>query len=424
MKNISKIVLNKYENESSEENIHNHITSKFSDMEKRMVAAIPEGGNWKDIPLDIESRRVHQIRESGGRTTYYGRLKWDRPSYTISTYFNRMGNGCYIHPKQDRLISLREGARIQSFPDRFIFTASSKTSLYKQIGNAVPPLLARALGQVLNKDRFVDLFCGAGGLSLGIEESGGKCELALDFDKNCINTFSNNFPEINSDQIILGDVRELNLGDLFSTLNKIDLVVGGPPCQGFSTAGKCLLDDPRNELVKYYIKSVELINPKFFLMENVKGLIYFKNGQILKEIISEFNNIGYTCQYKVLMAADYGVPQLRERIIILGTKTKDTIFFPKPLFSENGKELPKYITIREAIDDLPPLEAGGGSIGAAAYISTPKYDYQLLMRNKISFNEFYFNKTRNYKVNNKNNSKEGYVTLDNFNEISESPYPL
>ena len=92
----------------------------------RMVVAIPSGGNWKNIPLDVPSKRVEGIRLSGGRTTYYGRLRWDYPAYTIATYFNRPGNGCNIHPDdasanipQHRLISFREAARIQSFPDNF-----------------------------------------------------------------------------------------------------------------------------------------------------------------------------------------------------------------------------------------------------------------------------------------------------------------
>ena len=101
---------------SKKKKLYNHISPTFSELEKKMVVCIPPGGNWKDIPENIPSQRLAQIRKSGGRTTYYGRLKKDAPSYTISTYFNRMGNGCFIHPSQDRLISIREGASFFNLP--------------------------------------------------------------------------------------------------------------------------------------------------------------------------------------------------------------------------------------------------------------------------------------------------------------------
>ena len=109
----------------------------------------------KNIPLSIPSKRLENIRKTGGRTTYYGRLRWDYPSYTITTYFNRPGNGCSIHPDdsqskkpQHRLISFREAARLQSFPDSFRFYGSN-SSKYLQIGNAVPPLLAKNVARSL-----------------------------------------------------------------------------------------------------------------------------------------------------------------------------------------------------------------------------------------------------------------------------------
>ncbi|MHA1928039.1 MAG: DNA cytosine methyltransferase, partial [Candidatus Thorarchaeota archaeon] len=123
--------------------LYNHVTSNLSTLDLEMILNVPPGGNWKDIPLEIakKSVRLMQIRESGGRTTYYGRLRNDLPSYTISTYFNRPGNGTFIHPTQHRLISFREAARLQSFPDHYRFLGSNSSKL-KQIGNAVPPLLA------------------------------------------------------------------------------------------------------------------------------------------------------------------------------------------------------------------------------------------------------------------------------------------
>src|SRR5690606_3549664 len=104
--------------------------------------------NWQNIPDNIPSKRLEQIRRSGGRTTYYGRLKYDQPAFTITTYFNRLGNSSNLHPEQQRMISIREGARLQSFMDNFVFYGS-KASQYKQIGNAVPPLLAKAVAETI-----------------------------------------------------------------------------------------------------------------------------------------------------------------------------------------------------------------------------------------------------------------------------------
>ena len=106
--------------------IPNHMTARLSLLDMRMVNSVPPGGNWKNIPVEIPSKRLEQIRESfrrgeGSRSTYYGRLRPDQPSYTISTYFSRPGNGCHIHYEQDRVLSQREAARLQSFPDSFSF---------------------------------------------------------------------------------------------------------------------------------------------------------------------------------------------------------------------------------------------------------------------------------------------------------------
>jgi Alw26I/Eco31I/Esp3I family type II restriction m6 adenine DNA methyltransferase len=372
---------------SPQSGVSNHLTAPLSDLEMRMVRAIPPGGNWKNIPDDVQSDRVNRIKQTGGRTTYYGRLRWDHPAYTISTYFSRTGNGCFIHPDQDRLISLREGARLQSFTDDFIFYGS-KTSMYYQIGNAVPPLLSRAIGEIIKPRRFIDLFCGGGGFSKGMEMAGGKCVFALDHDKHCIETFRQNH-DVNDDQFIAADICAINLEDTFSMFSDIDLVIGGPPCQGFSTAGKCILDDPRNELVRYFIRSIDILQPKVFVMENVKGLAHFKNGQVLKEIHDLFEKIGYDVQYRVLKAAEFGVPQLRERVIIIGRNDCKAVKFPLPLFSKDGVNLPKYMTVRDAIDDLLPLKVGEGRLESTPYHSDPNSLYQQLMRGLISFDEFY-----------------------------------
>ena len=130
--------------------LYNHIAPRLSDLEWEMAKHIPEGGNWQSIPVHIPSKRLEQIRRSGGRTTYYGRLNDNKPSYTITTYFNRLGNGCNLHPSQDRIISIREGARLQSFKDSYVFHCS-KSAQYKQIGNAVPVNLGKEVGYSIIK---------------------------------------------------------------------------------------------------------------------------------------------------------------------------------------------------------------------------------------------------------------------------------
>ena len=177
-----------------------------------MVVHIPPGGNWSNIPESVPSKRLEQIRRNGGgRTTYYGRLRWEKPSYTISTYFNRIGNGCHIHPEQDRLISIREAARLQSFPDNYRFTGS-KGAIHKQIGNAVPPLLGFAISKHLGKyskgKAFIDLFSGAGGLSEGFRMNGKKPIAAIESEKAYFDTYLENLNPRSKQGFIHGDICE------------------------------------------------------------------------------------------------------------------------------------------------------------------------------------------------------------------------
>src|SRR5690349_7613196 len=130
--------------------IPNHYSAKLSELDLATALAIPPGGNWKNVPTSIPLKRLETIRQSyargeGSRSTYYGRLRPEMPAYTVNTYFSRPGNGCHLHYDyeggQHRVISQREAARLQSFPDNFVFVGS-KNSVSVQIGNAVPPLLA------------------------------------------------------------------------------------------------------------------------------------------------------------------------------------------------------------------------------------------------------------------------------------------
>lgn len=216
--------------------IYNHVTYSLSTNDLKMVKSVPPGGNWKDIPTSIPSERLKQIRASGGRTTLYGRLLWNKPSYTITTYFNRPGNGAYIHPSQDRVISAREAARLQSFKDDFIFYGS-KTSFCNQIGNAVPPILAHIIGNqikmVTKTNKVLDLFCGSGGLSKGFESAGYKIVAANDNYIPACETYRMNHKNT---VLIEGDVTDKQIKQEIvraSKKSRVDIIIGGPPCQGF-----------------------------------------------------------------------------------------------------------------------------------------------------------------------------------------------
>lgn len=162
---------------------------------------------------------------------------------------------------------------------------------------------------------MVDLFCGAGGLSLGFTQEGFITSLANDIEPCCIDTYSHNHPETPRENIVLGDINHVidHIKELLRFKN-VDVIVGGPPCQGFSMANRQrLIDDPRNKLYKSYVKVVSLIKPKFFVMENVKGML-----SVASQVIEDFKKIGYDVDCMLFNAKDFGVPQNRERLIYIG----------------------------------------------------------------------------------------------------------
>lgn len=372
--------------------LYNHITSKLSDLDMRMVINVPEGGNWKNIPESVPSKRLEQIRKSGGRTTYYGRLRWDEPSYTVTTYFNRPGNGCYMHPDdslaknpQHRLISLREAARLQSFPDKYRFSGP-KTSIYKQIGNAVPPLLAYSIAKMFPAKTAIDLFCGAGGLSHGFEMAGFSVLAGIDNDKHSMETWKNNhkgFP-------ICGDISNQSIkNELYQETKQrlngkaLDLIIGGPPCQGFSTAGWRDSVDPRNQLWNHYLDIVNNLKPKYFIIENVPGLLSStQQGKTVMQIIkTEFKKIGYSINHQKLKAEEFGVPQKRRRVFIIGHyKGVEPVHFPEPI------NMP-VITVRDTIEGLPVLKMNDGSDEIIINKYKPISAYDAWLSGSISLQE-------------------------------------
>lgn len=385
--------------------LYNHTAFKMGSHEAEIARYIPEGGNWQNIPLDISDTRLTNIRATGGRTTYYGRLSWDKPSYTIATYFNRVGNGCNLHPSQNRVMSNREAARLQSFPDNFIFRGS-KASQYKQIGNAVPPLLARFVSSLikpyLTSYNFVDLFAGCGGMSSGFRMNGFRLIAANEVDKNIMSTnICNHSTDTPEENFILGDIAKPDVKERLIKACEgydIDVIVGGPPCQGFSYAGWRNPDDARNQLFKEFVYMVDTLRPGFFVMENVPGILTMRKGDAFKEIMAAFEEIGYHVNTPLkLNAEEYGVPQKRRRVFIIGSRDNITIKAPAPLFSNDTKGLPNFVTVKDAIGSLPAIDDGGGE-AEMNFQFRHMSPYDKLMQGVITFDEFYSLQTEKSKA--------------------------
>ncbi len=224
------------------------------------------------------------------------------------------------------------------------------------------------------KFKVLDLFSGAGGLSYGLDMiSNINTKIAVDFNESALKTFKYNMPE---SLTLCGDLTNVNFKN--EVIDKarelgINMIVGGPPCQGFSLKGKNLgFDDPRNFLFKEYVHIVKMVKPEVFIIENVKNLINACEGYFIKEIISEMSKLGYIINYGVLNAKDFGVPEHRERTIIIGSLSK-SIQLPSPKKTE-------LVTIRDAISDLSYLNSGEGK-ETDTYRNPPLSEYQNKMRN-------------------------------------------
>lgn len=225
----------------------------------------------------------------------------------------------------------------------------------------------------------IDLFAGCGGLSKGFMDAGYHIIVGVDNDQAALNTFTLNHPgavAINADlskQETFDEILRV-AGD-----RSIDVIIAGPPCQGFSLTGPRNFDDKRNQLYLAVFEMVKQYNPKGFIIENVPGMATLYNGEIHAEIIKRFRALGYNVESKILCAANYGVPQMRRRLIFMGIR-KD---LGKPHFPEPVVDEEHYVTCREAISDLPPRVT---ELGAEIdeYIMEPVSDYQRKMRGDMT----------------------------------------
>lgn len=229
---------------------------------------------------------------------------------------------------------------------------------------------------------FVDLFAGAGGFGLGFKMSGRFVPIcSVEKDLWAVETLRAN----NQHTIIHADITKISTkSSIKSQCKEIpDVIIGGPPCQGFSIAGKGDPSDPRNALFRYFVKWVKVLSPKVFVMENVTGLLIRKTAEgkdVIDIIKKAFCSVGYSCQVWTLNAADYGVPQMRQRIFIVGNKLGEEIPQPKPTHSMNeNMSLPPYITVWEALSDLPKIKAKEGN-EYMEYDKNPFNEYQYYCR--------------------------------------------
>lgn len=219
------------------------------------------------------------------------------------------------------------------------------------------------------RKKIVDLFCGCGGLSRGFEMAGFEVIAAIDMWSDAIATYNHNF---SSHQAVCEDIHHWTNEYLASLKKKHHIVgvIGGPPCQGYSTVGTRDINDPRNHLYLEYCRVVELLDPAFFVIENVKGLTTLGKGAFKDDILRRFSALGYDVKYQILNAADYGVPQNRYRVFFVGTKNRRFVF-------ENVEKSHKVITTKDAIGDLPPLVSDEQ---VNCYDKLPETEYELMMR--------------------------------------------
>lgn len=276
------------------------------------------------------------------------------------------------------------------------------------------------------KPTVIDLFSGAGGITEGFKWAGFDVVASLEWDHDACDTHRANHPDTT---VIEGDIRNpVTKRELTKAIGRkqVDIIVGGPPCQGFSLMGTRLgtnkqlgrfIDDPRNALYREFVRIVKKHNPKMFIMENVPGLFSYKKGLLKKQIIQDFNRIGYKVSVDILNAADYGVPQLRNRVIFIGNRLDvENVYPEKTNYDSEGimkkgrkkigdteselfdisklvqcKNRKPYIKLWEAISDLPSLRAGKGINERVDYAKAAESDHQRFMRNPSKFINDYEN---------------------------------
>lgn len=225
----------------------------------------------------------------------------------------------------------------------------------------------------------IDLFCGAGGLSEGFRQANFHILAGNDLDLFAGETFSSTHKEA---VFIPGPIEKISARKLLSITGlkkgEVDCLIGGPPCQAFSVYNhKRGLHDQRSSLFKEYLRFVGDLNPKWIVMENVTGITSVGNGKAVKEILSSLNRLGFNVETNILKAEDFGIPQERRRIFFVGNRLGLPIIWPQ---ETHGANLKPFVTVWDAISDLPKLKNGEAPNAPLAYASFPKNEYQFMLR--------------------------------------------
>ncbi len=358
--------------------IQNHIARSPGKTVQQRIDHLGIGQKMQDLPEELwhESFRYY-VKEDpnrqGGPNMRMIRLDPEKPSLTVTGYiFNK-----FVHPFENRFITVREAARLQGFPDTFKFEGSL-TSTQQQVGNAVPVPLARAvftsvlqeaarLGFNASSLKAFSLFSGAGGMDIGADQAAHgdlhiQTKVALDIWSDACDTLHGYYgPKtdiIYSDIVSIGNPLQC-WRELTGEREAPDLVFGGPPCQSFSQAGKQKGSaDDRGLLIFEFLRFVEALRPAFFVLENVSNLKGVEKGALYKQIIEKIQRSGYNVSVEALLAADFGSPQLRRRIIFFCCRNDiGHLSVPTPTHSAYPTLFAQpYTTVGEAFRGLPAAE--------------------------------------------------------------------
>jgi DNA (cytosine-5)-methyltransferase 1 len=239
---------------------------------------------------------------------------------------------------------------------------------------------SKSSGERSHKPTAISLFSGAGGCSLGFQQAGFDVRFATDIDRDAVDSYHCNFPETPCEA---ADVRDLGPEMLMDRVGlrsgDLDILLGGPPCQGFSSAGMKSGEDPRNSLVRHYVRLLEGIRPKWFVMENVEGLLTNDGGLHVRDAVESFLNAGYSVNLEKVYAQGYGVPQRRKRVLIVGNRMGHDFVFPDAVTLFSGNIFRKgEITFSTATSDLPPATAQAGK--ALSHVGPPTNELQAYLR--------------------------------------------
>jgi DNA (cytosine-5)-methyltransferase 1 len=346
--------------------IPNHETREYEGIVLERMIHLPPGGKMGDLPkhLQHESFIRKGNKKTGGPNMRLLRLEHDKPSLTVTGYiFNK-----FVHPIENRYITPREAAVLQDFPINYEFKGTLSQT-HKQIGNAVPVKLATAIAREilkyferLNKYgvlKIASYFTGAGGLDLGFENASNdviKFDTAFstDIEKWAEATIQHNRKKWNFHR---ADITLLSPEMVKNEIGRNpDIIIGGPPCQPFSVAGKQkATNDPLGNLYRDYIKHIKELQPEIVVMENVYGLAQVKSANMIEEIYKSFKDIGYDVTHKELMSADYGTPQKRRRLFFIAAKNLHYFQYPLPTHTESEDlfGLPLYSGAGNVINSLP-----------------------------------------------------------------------